>query len=77
MAKRNMRANSLQSKRISSHQRSGQTLAEYALILAFISVVAIGTLMAMGGQVSSTYTTINQQLNEANNGGPTGPARGH
>jgi Flp pilus assembly pilin Flp len=50
---------------------NGQTLAEYALILAFISVVAIGTLMAMGGKVTTTYTTVSQQLNVASSGGPS------
>lgn len=58
--------------------KSGQTLVEYALTLALISVVAVGTLAAMGGQVSSTYTTINQQLTASENGGvTTAPARGH
>jgi Flp pilus assembly pilin Flp len=48
---------------------SGQTLAEYALILAFISVVAISTLLAMGGQVSNVYSTVTVQLHDAGNGG--------
>ena len=40
----------------------GQTLVEYALILAFISVVAISVLMALGNQLKSVFTTINSQL---------------
>ncbi len=55
----------------------GQTLVEYALILAFISVVAISTLLAMGGQVSSTYTTIDRQLTAAEDGGVTSGGRTH
>jgi len=43
-------------------QRSGQTLVEYALILAFISVVAIVVLQALGSKVTSVYSTINAQL---------------
>ncbi len=61
-----LRTNGLRARRV-----RGQTLAEYALILAFISVVAISTLLAMGGQVSNVYTTINRQLNSAENGGVT------
>lgn len=55
--------------------RKGQTLVEYALILAFVSVVAISVLIAMGGQVKGAFTTINSQLAVANNGGAT-PASG-
>lgn len=57
--------------------KRGQTLVEYALILAFISVVAISVLAAMGNQVSATYTTINQQMTLAGNGGAGPPARTH
>ena len=58
--------------------KRGQTLVEYALILAFISVVAISVLMAMGDEVAGTYTTIDRQLTDAQNGGSTSaPARGH
>jgi len=39
-------------------QRRGQTLVEYALILAIISVVAIGVMISMGNQVKGVYSTI-------------------
>ena len=57
----------------------GQTLVEYALILAFISVVAISVLIAMGNEATSTYTTIDHQLASAESGGDasSAPARGH
>ena len=42
--------------------KKGQTLVEYALILAFISVVAISVLIALGNQVKSVFTTITSQL---------------
>ena len=45
--------------------KKGQTLVEYALILAFISVVAISVLIALGGQVRSVYSTITSQLTYA------------
>jgi Flp pilus assembly pilin Flp len=46
--------------------KKGQTLVEYALILAFISVVAISVLIALGNQVKAVFTTITSQLAIAN-----------
>jgi len=46
-------------------RRRGQTLVEYALILAIISVVAIGVLITMGGQVKTIYSNINSSLSAA------------
>jgi len=43
-------------------KKKGQTLVEYALILAFISVVAIGVLMRLGTELKSIFTTISSQL---------------
>jgi Flp pilus assembly pilin Flp len=45
--------------------KKGQTLVEYALILAFISVVAISVLIALGNQVKGVFTTISSQLSRA------------
>jgi len=45
--------------------KKGQTLVEYALILAFISVVAISVLIALGNQVKAVFTTITSQLQYA------------
>ena len=42
--------------------KKGQTLVEYALILALISVVAISVLIALGNQVRGTFSTISSQL---------------
>ena len=42
--------------------RKGQTLVEYALILAFISVVAISVLIRLGNEVRIVFTTITSQL---------------
>jgi Flp pilus assembly pilin Flp len=52
--------------------RRGQTLVEYALIVAFISVVAISTLLAMGSAVKGTYSTITSQLSESQAAGVSG-----
>ena len=48
--------------------KSGQTLVEYALILAFISIVAIVVLQALGSKVSSVFSTINDKLDTAQSG---------
>jgi Flp pilus assembly pilin Flp len=42
--------------------KKGQTLVEYALILAFISVVAISVLIALGQKVTGVFSTISSQL---------------
>ena len=42
--------------------KKGQTLVEYALILAFISVVAISVLIRLGDEVKLIFTTITSQL---------------
>jgi Flp pilus assembly pilin Flp len=49
----------------SVRRRGGQTLVEYALILAIISVVAIGVLITMGGQVKGIYSNIYSSLQSA------------
>jgi Flp pilus assembly pilin Flp len=51
--------------------KRGQTLVEYALTLAFISVVAISVLITMGSKIKGVFTTINSQLAAAKTGGPT------
>jgi Flp pilus assembly pilin Flp len=43
-------------------RKKGQTLVEYALILAFISVVAISVLVRLGAQVKTIFSTITSQL---------------
>jgi Flp pilus assembly pilin Flp len=45
--------------------KQGQTLVEYALILAFISVVAISVLISLGDAVKGTYTKISSALASA------------
>jgi len=45
--------------------KKGQTLVEYALILAFVSVVAISVLIRLGDTVKSVFTTITSQLSIA------------
>jgi pilus assembly protein Flp/PilA len=42
--------------------RSGQSLVEYALILALIAVVAILVLQGLGGKVNNTLSNVNANL---------------
>ena len=42
--------------------RKGQTLVEYALILAFISVVAISVLLRLGHELNVVFSTVTSQL---------------
>jgi Flp pilus assembly pilin Flp len=57
------------------NSRRGQTLVEYALILAFIAVVAIGVLMTLGGSVKTTFANTNIQLSNAQQGGGSSGGR--
>jgi Flp pilus assembly pilin Flp len=40
----------------------GQGLAEYALLLALIAIVAIAALLFMGGQISSILSTVGDSV---------------
>jgi pilus assembly protein Flp/PilA len=48
-----------------AQREEGQAMVEYALILALVSVVAIGTLKLVGGNVNSVFTNINNKLTSA------------
>lgn len=51
-------------KALVSQNKKGQTLVEYALILAFIAVVAIVVLQALGSQVTSKFSQVSSALNQ-------------
>ena len=44
------------------HREDGQGLAEYALILALIAVVAILALVFLGGKISGILSTVGATL---------------
>jgi len=48
----------------SAASERGQALVEYALVLALVSVVAIGALAAVGSTVQSTYDHLNDVLEQ-------------
>jgi pilus assembly protein Flp/PilA len=41
---------------------SGQTLAEYALLLALIAIVVIAALVILGPLIATVYNNIGDQL---------------
>ena len=43
-------------------KQSGQSLVEYALILALIAVVAILVLQGLGNKVNNTLSNVNSNL---------------
>jgi Flp pilus assembly pilin Flp len=51
--------------RLRIQARRGQTLVEYALVLALISVVAVGIMINLGKQVSGVYSTIDSVVASA------------
>jgi Flp pilus assembly pilin Flp len=55
----------LTSRRGQRATRRGQTLVEYALILAIISVVAIGVLINLGNQTKGIYSSIDSVVASA------------
>jgi pilus assembly protein Flp/PilA len=43
-------------------REDGQGLAEYALILALIAIVAIASLLFLGGKISTVLSTIGKSI---------------
>jgi pilus assembly protein Flp/PilA len=48
--------------RLETHQEKGQTLIEYALIIALIVIVVIGAMLLLGPQIATLYNTITTTL---------------
>jgi pilus assembly protein Flp/PilA len=45
-------------------EESGQGMTEYGLILALVSVVAIGALFIMGGKLQEVFTSVTTELDK-------------
>ncbi len=45
--------------------RRGQTLVEYALILAFIVIVAVSVMISLGGTVRGMFSRADSQIQAA------------
>jgi len=54
-------------KKITRKKTRAQSLVEYGLILALVSVVAIAVLGIMGTKIKDTVGNINDRLEEASN----------
>lgn len=48
---------------------SGATAIEYGLIAALVSVVIIGILTTLGGNLKTTFTTVSDKLGGGGGGG--------
>lgn len=46
-------------------REDGQTMAEYAMLLALIVVVTVVVISLLGGSISSIFTSITGSLNTA------------
>ena len=49
-------------------EESGQGMTEYALILALVSIVAIGALIGLGGKVKDVFKDITDKMGEVGEG---------
>ncbi|MDP8905851.1 MAG: Flp family type IVb pilin [Chloroflexota bacterium] len=54
--------NAMRGRSSSSAGEEGQGLAEYALILALVAVIALAALMFLGGQIAATLSLIGSTL---------------
>ena len=43
-------------------REEGQTLAEYALILALIAVVVVAVVATLGGKIKGIFTSVNSSI---------------
>ena len=48
--------------RLEARQEKGQTLIEYALIIALIVIVVIAAMLLLGPQIATLYNTITTTL---------------
>lgn len=54
--------------RVMDSRRRGQTLVEYALLIALLSVAVIGALTAFSGGVQSSFADSDSELQKAFHG---------
>jgi Flp pilus assembly pilin Flp len=50
-------------------ERRGQSLIEYALVLALVSVICTGILSRTGSQLTTLFTTVSTKVNSATSSG--------
>jgi len=47
---------------VNVEDEEGQTLAEYAMILALIAVLVVAAVLFLSGQISSLFSTIGSSI---------------
>ena len=47
------------------NHEDGQDLVEYSLLLAFIALAGVGSYLAVGGNVTTLWTIVNNRLTDA------------
>ena len=62
---------SFKAKRAVRKQLEGQTLVEYVLIIALLSLAAIAVITLCGGQIKSAFTTVTDTISGAIASGKT------
>jgi len=55
----------LMSRMVYLKSKKGQTLVEYGLILALVSIVVIAVLTTLGTKIQNIFTTISTSLSSA------------
>jgi Flp pilus assembly pilin Flp len=48
--------------RAASHRQEGQTMAEYGVVLALITLAVVGTLIALGGAFNTKLGSVKDTL---------------
>jgi pilus assembly protein Flp/PilA len=46
----------------SLEREEGQTLAEYAMILALIAIVVVGAVVLLGNKISGLFSSVGSQI---------------
>lgn len=52
----------IQSKLAEARSEEGQTMAEYGVVLAVITLVIVGTLLALSGAINTALDNVVQML---------------
>jgi pilus assembly protein Flp/PilA len=47
---------------VNLRREEGQTLAEYALILALVAVAVVGIVITLGGNIASIFSNISSDI---------------
>ena len=48
----------IQSKLATAREEEGQTMAEYGVVLALITLAVVGTITTLGGQINSAFQGV-------------------